>query len=35
MERLRAAGYATPFSSLEDGVADYVTGFLTAPDPYR
>jgi ADP-L-glycero-D-manno-heptose 6-epimerase len=35
MERLRAAGYNAPFTSLEDGVADYVTRFLAASDPYR
>jgi len=34
-DRLRAAGFARPFTSLEDGVADYVTRFLAAPDPYR
>jgi ADP-L-glycero-D-manno-heptose 6-epimerase len=35
MERLREAGYDKPFTSLEDGVADYVTNFLARPDPYR
>ena len=35
MERLRAVGYAAPFTSLEDGIADYVTGYLSQPDPYR
>jgi ADP-L-glycero-D-manno-heptose 6-epimerase len=35
MERLRAAGYDRPFTTLEDGVADYVTNFLARPDPYR
>ncbi len=35
MERLRAAGYTRPFTSLEDGVRDYVTGYLSRPDPYR
>jgi ADP-L-glycero-D-manno-heptose 6-epimerase len=35
MERLRDAGYDKPFTSLEDGVADYVTNFLARPDPYR
>ncbi|MGH7022330.1 MAG: ADP-glyceromanno-heptose 6-epimerase [Caulobacteraceae bacterium] len=34
MERLAAAGYAKAFTPLEDGVADYVTGFLATPDPY-
>jgi ADP-L-glycero-D-manno-heptose 6-epimerase len=33
--RLRAAGYAQPFTELEAGVADYVRGFLAATDPYR
>jgi ADP-L-glycero-D-manno-heptose 6-epimerase len=35
MERLRAAGYDRPFTSLEDGVTDYVTGYLVNDDPYR
>ena len=35
MERLRAAGYRRPFASLEEGVTDYVTGFLATADPYR
>lgn len=35
MERLRAAGYTRPFTSLEDGVGDYVTQYLAAGDPYR
>jgi ADP-L-glycero-D-manno-heptose 6-epimerase len=35
MTRLRAAGYTLPFQSLEDGVRDYVTGYLGQPDPYR
>ena len=35
MSRLRAAGYAAPFTSLEDGVADYVQRHLSQPDPYR
>lgn len=35
MGRLRAAGYTAPFTSLEDGVADYVRGYLEADDPYR
>ena len=33
--RLRAAGYAAPFTSLEEGVADYVGRYLAQPDPYR
>ena len=28
MEKLRAAGYTAPFTTLEDGVHDYVTGHL-------
>ena len=35
MARLRAAGYTAPFTSLEDGVADYAARFLSQPDPYR
>jgi ADP-L-glycero-D-manno-heptose 6-epimerase len=35
MQRLRHAGYDKPFTTLEDGVADYVTNFLARPDPYR
>ncbi|MBV8495882.1 MAG: ADP-glyceromanno-heptose 6-epimerase [Gammaproteobacteria bacterium] len=35
MERLRSAGYAAPFTSLEDGVRDYVRRYLAQPDPYR
>ena len=34
MERLRAAGYDGQFTSLEDGVGDYVRGYLSQPDPY-
>ena len=34
MERLRAAGYAKPFTSLEDGVTKYVRDFLDTGDPY-
>ena len=34
MGRLRAAGYTQPFTSLEDGVKDYVKNFLEKPDPY-
>jgi len=30
LARLRAAGYAKPFTSLEDGVRDYVCGHLAA-----
>ena len=35
MQRLRAAGYSRPFTSLEDGVAAYVSHFLSQPDRYR
>jgi ADP-L-glycero-D-manno-heptose 6-epimerase len=35
MERLRAAGFAQPFTSLEDGVRDYVERYLSQPDRYR
>jgi ADP-L-glycero-D-manno-heptose 6-epimerase len=34
-ERLRAAGYSRPFTTLEDGVRDYVQRYLSQPDPYR
>lgn len=34
MSKLRAAGYDAPFTSLEDGVADYVKGYLDQEDPY-
>ncbi len=33
MERLRAAGYAGPFTSLEEGVRRYIQ-HLSQPDPY-
>jgi ADP-L-glycero-D-manno-heptose 6-epimerase len=35
MDRLRAAGYAKPFTSLEDGVAATVQKYLSQSDPYR
>jgi len=35
MGRLKASGYDKPFTSLEDGVAAYVNGFLSRPDRYR
>ncbi|MBP2311209.1 ADP-glyceromanno-heptose 6-epimerase [Azospirillum soli] len=34
-ERLRAAGFTQPFTTLEEGVRRYVQDFLTQPDPYR
>ena len=35
MERLRAAGYDRPFTTLEEGVRRYVEHFLARPDRYR
>jgi ADP-L-glycero-D-manno-heptose 6-epimerase len=35
MERLADAGYSGAFTSLEDGVADYVRSYLATDDPYR
>jgi ADP-L-glycero-D-manno-heptose 6-epimerase len=35
MERLRAAGYASAFTPLEEGVGRYVRDFLATKDPYR
>jgi ADP-L-glycero-D-manno-heptose 6-epimerase len=35
MERLRAAGYDTPFMPLEASVEHYVKHYLDRPDPYR
>lgn len=35
MTKLRRAGYDAPFRSIEDGVRDYVQGYLTQADPYR
>ncbi len=34
MDKLRAAGYTTPFTSLQDGVKDYVQNYLRKEDPY-
>ena len=34
MDRLRAAGYSKPFTSLEEGVADYIRNYLETSDPY-
>ncbi len=35
VSKLRAAGYTTPFTELEDGVRNYVQGFMAAGDQYR
>jgi len=35
MDRLREAGYPGQFTPLEDGIAEYVTKYLAASDPYR
>jgi ADP-L-glycero-D-manno-heptose 6-epimerase len=35
MDRLRAAGFNQPFTSLEDGVRHYIENFLSQPDIYR
>jgi len=35
LANLRAAGYGRPFTSLEEGVKDYVQNFLMQSDPYR
>ena len=35
MQKLRSVGYERAFTSLEDGVADYVQRFLAGGDPYR
>ncbi|MDP6389942.1 MAG: ADP-glyceromanno-heptose 6-epimerase [Alphaproteobacteria bacterium] len=35
MDRLAAAGYGRPFTSLEDGVARYIGDYLATNDPYR
>ena len=34
MGRLREAGFVAPFTSLEDGVADYVRRYLVVGDPH-
>jgi len=33
--RLRQAGYSRPFTPLEPAISDYVSSYLTRPDPYR
>ena len=35
MERLRQAGYTKPFTSLADGVREYIGRYLSQPDRYR
>jgi ADP-L-glycero-D-manno-heptose 6-epimerase len=35
VSKLRAAGFDRPFRPLEEGVPQYVRGYLAAPDPYR
>jgi len=35
MERLRAAGFERPFTTLEDGISRYVRDYLGTDDPYR
>ncbi|HMD73087.1 MAG TPA: ADP-glyceromanno-heptose 6-epimerase [Steroidobacteraceae bacterium] len=35
MHRLRVAGYKRAFTSLEDGVTDYVRHYLATDDPYH
>lgn len=34
MSKIRFAGYTHSFTALEDGIADYVRGYLTQDDPY-
>lgn len=34
MTRLRQAGYARPFTSLEDGIRRYVQDYLATDDAY-
>ena len=34
MERLREVGYTLPFTSREEGVAEFVQRYLSLPDPY-
>ncbi|MFZ3006829.1 MAG: ADP-glyceromanno-heptose 6-epimerase [Phenylobacterium sp.] len=35
MDRLKAAGFNQPMTSLEDGITDYIQSYLSQPDPYR
>ncbi len=33
--KLRAAGFTTPFTSLEEGIRTYIQNYLAQPDPYK
>ena len=35
ISKLAAAGYTRAFTSMEDGIADYVQSYLSTDDPYR
>ena len=35
IDRLRTAGYAAPFMTLEEGIASYVRDFLSQPNQYK
>ncbi|QDU69300.1 ADP-glyceromanno-heptose 6-epimerase [Engelhardtia mirabilis] len=35
MDRIRAAGFSAPSTTLEDGIAEYVQSYLHTDDPYR
>jgi ADP-L-glycero-D-manno-heptose 6-epimerase len=35
MDRLRLVGYDHPFSSLEQGITEYIRNYLSTSDPYR
>ena len=35
IDRLRAAGYAAPFTPLQEGIGRYVRDYLRKPNPYR
>jgi ADP-L-glycero-D-manno-heptose 6-epimerase len=35
IQKLRAAGYTVPFTSLENGARDYVQNYLLRDDPYK
>jgi ADP-L-glycero-D-manno-heptose 6-epimerase len=35
MQKLRTAGYGRPFTTIEDGVRQYVERYLAGPDRYR